>query len=248
MALAQARLLALVSLQLLLPAALALDNGVGLLPPMGWGTWNLFGCWGYNWTENDVRGMADAMVSSGMKDAGYSYINLDGGWLGARDNESGAPYPNPAMFPSGMPALVDYVHSKGLKFGIYRDRHEGLGHEAVDAKQYAKWKVRMLVVVVVLLLLALLLLLLLLTSLLFYHVQVDYLKNDGYGNSTASYSSGKTATQVYAVMRDAINATGRKMVLNIKFDVEPEGFEAAADISNTWYIRIRPSAVIEFHK
>ena len=81
------------------PAA-ALDNGLGLLPPMGaplpppppasphltrrrrvgpvagWGTWNLFGCWGYNWTEVDVRGMADALVSSGMKDAGYEYINI----------------------------------------------------------------------------------------------------------------------------------------------------------------------------
>jgi alpha-galactosidase len=130
----------------------------------GWGTWNLFGCWGYNWTETDVRGMADALVASGMKDAGYQYVNLDGGWLGSR-TEDGTPVPNPAMFPSGMPALVDYVHAKGLKFGIYRDRHEGLGFEAADARQYAAW-------------------------------ECDYVKNDGYGNSTQQYSHGMTATEV----------------------------------------------------
>jgi alpha-galactosidase len=130
----------------------------------GWGTWNLFGCWGYNWTEVDVRQMADAIVKSGMKDAGYSYVNLDGGWMGSRE-EDGTPIPNPTMFPSGMAALAQYVHSKGLRFGIYRDRHEGLGHEVADAKQFAKW-------------------------------ECDYVKNDGYGNSTEAYSNGMTATEV----------------------------------------------------
>jgi alpha-galactosidase len=97
------------------------------------------------------------------------------------------------------------VHSKGLKFGIYRDRHEGLGHEEADAKQYAAWK-------------------------------CDYVKNDGYGNSSQAYSGGLTATQVYARFRDAVNATGRPMLLNVKFDVEPEGFSSASEIANTWRV------------
>merc|ERR1712166_317473 len=192
-------------LLLVAPRTAALDNGLGQLPIMGWSTWNLFGCWGTNWTEVDIRQMADALVSSGMADAGYSYINLDGGWLGGRDPATGAPYPNAAMFPSGIPALVDYVHNKGLRFGIYRDRHEGLGHEEIDAKQYAAWK-------------------------------CDYVKNDGYGNSSQSYSHGQTATQVYADFRDAVNATGRPMALNIKFDVEPEGFASAFEIANSYRI------------
>ena len=68
--------------------------------------------------------MADAMVSSGMADAGYTYVNLDAGWLGGRGAD-GTPHEDKRMFPSGMAALVEYVHSKGLKFGIYRDRHLG---------------------------------------------------------------------------------------------------------------------------
>lgn len=189
-------LLSTTILLLRLRSAAALDNGVGQLPIMGWGTWNLFGCWGYNWTEVDVRQMADALVSSGMKKAGYTYINLDGGWLGGRDNVTGVPYPNPSMFPSGMPALVDYVHSLGLKFGIYRDRHRGLGYEVVDAQTYAKWKCDyvkndgygksgcFLI-----------------TTLGDVFILPTKNTSNATGNSTQSYSHGQTATEVYARFR-----------------------------------------------
>ena len=92
---------------LLFAHTFALDNGVGLTPTMGWGTWNLFGCYAVNWNETIIREMADAMVSSGMKEAGYSYINLDGGWLGGRNTATGAPHGDLTKFPSGIPALVD---------------------------------------------------------------------------------------------------------------------------------------------
>ena len=90
---------------------------LALTPPMGWNTWNKFGA---NVSEELIRQTADAMVSTGMKDAGYQYINLDDTWQGDRDAQ-GFIQPDPKRFPSGMKALADYVHSKGLKLGIYSD-------------------------------------------------------------------------------------------------------------------------------
>src|SRR5947208_94202 len=75
-------------------------------PPMGWNSWNNFGC---NVSEKLIRDVADAMVSSGMRDAGYRYVNVDDCWHGARDS-SGFIHPDPTRFPSGMKALADYVH------------------------------------------------------------------------------------------------------------------------------------------
>ena len=86
-------------------------------PPMGWNSWNHFGC---DVTEELIRETADAMVTSGMRDAGYLYVNIDDCWHGERDKD-GFIQPNPERFPSGMKALADYVHSKGLKLGIYSD-------------------------------------------------------------------------------------------------------------------------------
>ena len=88
---------------------------LALTPPMGWNTWNKFGC---NVNEKLIREAADALVSSGMKDAGYTYIVIDDCWHGDRDS-LGFIHENKEHFPSGMKAVVDYVHSKGLKFGIY---------------------------------------------------------------------------------------------------------------------------------
>src|SRR3569833_2203956 len=108
-------------------------------PPMGWNSWNKFGC---KVDEGMIRGMADAMVSSGMKDAGYTYIVIDDCWLVSRDAD-GNIVPDPEHFASGIKALADYVHSKGLKFGLYSDagtktcagRPGSRGHEYQDAMQ-----------------------------------------------------------------------------------------------------------------
>ncbi|MHC1479188.1 glycoside hydrolase family 27 protein [Frateuria aurantia] len=112
-------------------------------PPMGWNSWNHFA---EHISDAEVRAMADAMVSSGMRDAGYTYINIDDGWQGGRDAK-GNIHPN-ARFPD-MRALADYVHARGLKLGIYSSPglHTcagftgSLGHEAQDAATYAAWGV-----------------------------------------------------------------------------------------------------------
>ncbi len=106
-------------------------------PPMGWNSWNKFAC---NVSETLIREMADAMVSNGMKDAGYHYVVIDDCWQVSRD-ASGNIVPDAKRFPSGMKALADYVHSKGLKFGVYSDagaktcqgRPGSNGYEVEDA-------------------------------------------------------------------------------------------------------------------
>ena len=168
-------------------AAFAQDNpvskGLALTPPMGWNTWNKFGC---NVSDELVRGMADAMVKSGMKDAGYQYIVIDDCWQVSRD-ASGNIVADAQHFPNGIKALADYVHSLGLKFGIYSDagtktcagRPAGLGHEYQDAIMYASWG-------------------------------VDYLKYDW-----CSTLPGQDAKSSYANIRQALDASGRPIVLSI---------------------------------
>ncbi len=125
--------------------AKALDNGLALTPPMGWNSWNKFQC---GVSEDLVKSAADALVSSGMKDVGYEYVVIDDCWQVARD-AAGNVVVDAKFFPSGMKALGDYVHSKGLKFGIYSDaglktcagRPGSAGHEYQDAIQYAAWGV-----------------------------------------------------------------------------------------------------------
>src|ERR1039458_2831502 len=96
----------------------ALDNGLARTPPMGWNSWNKFSC---NVSEDLIKQAADAIVSSGMKDAGYQYVVIDDCWQVDRDAE-GNIVPDAKHFPSGIKALADYVHAKGLKFGMYSDR------------------------------------------------------------------------------------------------------------------------------
>jgi len=116
---------------------------VAATPPMGWSSWNHFG---EKVTAADVRAAADALVSSGMRDAGYVYVNIDDGWQGKRDAQ-GNIHPN-ARFPD-MKALADYVHARGLKLGLYTSPGSktcagfagSLGHEAQDARTYARWGV-----------------------------------------------------------------------------------------------------------
>ncbi|AWB65540.1 alpha-galactosidase [Saccharobesus litoralis] len=119
---------------------------LGKTPPMGWNSWNKYHCEGIN--ETIIRKQADAMVSSGMKEAGYEYIVIDDCWQNGRD-EDGRILADKSKFPSGIKALADYVHSKGLKFGLYSDagtktcagRPGSRGYEFMDAKTYAEWGV-----------------------------------------------------------------------------------------------------------
>ncbi len=163
-------------------AVFAQNDTLAATPPMGWNSWNKFGC---NVNEEIIRQMADAMVSSGMKDAGYQYIVIDDCWQVERDKD-GNIVPDPKHFPSGMAAVADYVHSKGLKFGLYSDagtktcagRPGSRGHEYQDARQYAAW-------------------------------HIDYLKYDWCNTST------QDAPSTYALMREALNASGRPIVLSV---------------------------------
>ena len=124
-----------------------------LTPPLGWNSWNVFH---ENINENQIKEIADAMVNSGLKDAGYIYLNLDDNWMDTKRDAQGNLQNNPTTFPSGMKALADYVHAKGLKFGLYGDRGKRTchhynsnwqsqsgsnGHEEQDAKKLAEWGV-----------------------------------------------------------------------------------------------------------
>ena len=118
-------------------------TGLAPTPPMGWMTWNYFGT---DINENIIREIADAMVANGMVKAGYDHIMIDDGWQGGRDNKNNI-IPDPKNFPSGIKALADYVHSKGIKLGIYSDAAQltcagytaSLGFEEQDAKTFASW-------------------------------------------------------------------------------------------------------------
>jgi alpha-galactosidase len=122
-------------------AQLAPSQLVAQTPPMGWNSWNFFA---ERVTDKDIRAAADNLVATGMKDAGYIFVNIDDTWQGERD-ANGVLHTN-ARFPD-MKALADYVHSKGLKIGIYAGPGTktcggyagSLGHEEQDAKMYADW-------------------------------------------------------------------------------------------------------------
>ncbi|HKS67878.1 MAG TPA: glycoside hydrolase family 27 protein [Candidatus Acidoferrales bacterium] len=160
------------------------DNGLARTPPMGWNSWNKFAG---KVTDKDVRDMADAMVSSGMKDAGYTYINIDDTWEGQRDANGNIT--SNLKFPD-MKALADYVHSKGLKIGIYSSPgpktcagYEGsYGHEQQDANTYAAWG-------------------------------FDYLKYD-WCSAGEIYKTGEMQP-VYQKMGDALLKTGRPIVFSL---------------------------------
>ena len=142
------RLLALLAALLTLAATPAFAqkfDGLASTPPMGWNSWNKFAC---NVNEQLVRETADAMVSTGLRDAGYRYVNIDDCWHGERDAQ-GFIHEDRQRFPSGMKALADYVHARGLLFGVYSDagwktcggRPGSRGHEFQDAQTYAAWGV-----------------------------------------------------------------------------------------------------------
>jgi alpha-galactosidase len=191
-------------IQLMFAACLNAADGwddLARTPPMGWNSWNTFRL---EINEDLVKGIADTFVEKGLKDAGYEYIVIDDGWQIDRD-ETGNIIVDPKKFPSGIKALADYVHSKGLKFGIYSDAGYltcggfpgSLGHEYQDARQYAAWG-------------------------------VDYLKYDwcNTGNQSAPDS--------YRLMRNALRAAGRPIVFSICEWGVSKPWTWAPEVGNLW--------------
>ncbi|MEU1571911.1 RICIN domain-containing protein [Streptomyces collinus] len=185
----------------------AAPGSPALTPPLGWNSWNSFGC---GITEAQVRQAADAMVSTGMKGAGYKYVVVDDCWFDPQRDAAGNLRANPTKFPSGMKALGDYIHSKGLKFGIYQAPNEktcaqgvgtypgstgSKGHEAQDAATFASWG-------------------------------VDYLKYDWCSGS------GTLNEQIarFTLMRDALRATGRPIV----YSINPNSFHSPTGDKYDW--------------
>lgn len=157
-------------------------ENLAMTPPMGWNSWNKFGC---DVSEKLLKETADAMVSSGLRDAGYEYIVIDDCWQIGRDS-MGFIVADPKRFPSGIKALADYIHSKGLKFGIYScagtktcaGRPGGRGHEFQDAYMYAQWG-------------------------------VDYLKYDWCS------SDGQNQKESYTLMSTKLKEAGRPIVFSL---------------------------------
>jgi alpha-galactosidase len=190
-------------------SAVALENGLARTPPMGFNNWNATGCTSA-FNESFVLGVADTFVSAGLKDVGYQYVNIDDCWaLPSRDSD-GNLVPDPVRFPHGIKYVADYVHGKGLKFGIYSSAGTktcntngfpgGLYHEQQDANLWASWG-------------------------------VDYLKYDNCNNQNVD------AQTRYKAMRDALANTGRPIVYSIcewGRTGPPKVWEWGGDVGNLW--------------
>ena len=170
-------------------------------PPMGWNSWNTFRL---EINEDVVKGIADVFVEKGFKDAGYKYIVIDDGWQISRDKK-GNIIANPEKFPSGIKALIDYIHSKGLKMGIYSDAGYktcgefpgSRGYEYQDARQYAAWG-------------------------------VDYLKYD------FCFTGNQSAPDSYQLMRNALETAGRPIVFSICEWGSQQPWEWGEGIGHLW--------------
>lgn len=177
-------------------------ENLAMTPPMGWNSWNSFQCDGVN--ETVIKEMADAMVEKGFKDAGYEYIVIDDCWQIGRD-EKGYIVVDKDKFPSGIKSLVEYVHAKGLKFGIYSDagtktcagRPGSKGFEMEDAETYAQWG-------------------------------VDYLKYDW------CHTEGQDAIESYTLMRDALYKAGRPIVFSLCEWGENKPWKWAKEVGHLW--------------
>ncbi|WP_070029596.1 glycoside hydrolase family 27 protein [Streptomyces sp. F-1] len=183
------------------PAA-ALGNGLALTPQMGFNDWNAYGC---NVSESLIKSTAQAMHTNGMQAAGYTYVNIDDCWMTHSRDSSGRLVPDPAKFPDGIKGTADYVHSLGLKLGIYEDAGTAtcagypgsLGHETTDAQSFASWG-------------------------------VDYLKYDNCNNN------GVAAQTRYTAMRDALAATGRPILYSLCNWGQDNVWTWGANVGNSW--------------
>jgi alpha-galactosidase len=176
--------------------------GLALTPPMGWNSWNTFQT---NINEKMVMEIADSMVSSGMKDAGFTYIVLDDGWMAMERNSNGDLVPDPKKFPNGIKVVADYVHAKGLKFGLYNCAgtktcagYPGTrGYEYQDARFYAS-------------------------------AGIDYLKYDW------CYTDGINAKEAYNTMSRALTLTGRHIIFSLCEWGQSNPWEWAANTGHLW--------------
>ncbi|XP_071734700.1 alpha-galactosidase-like [Rutidosis leptorrhynchoides] len=180
-----------------------LENGLGRTPQMGWNSWNHFGC---NIEEKLIRETADAMVSTGLAAAGYKYVNLDDCWAELNRDSKGNFIPKAATFPSGIKALADYVHNKGLRLGIYSDAGTqtcskqmpgSLGREEQDAKTFASWG-------------------------------IDYLKYDNCNNQ------GISPKDRYPKMTKALQNSGRSIFYSLCEWGEQDPATWAHNVGNSW--------------
>lgn len=186
------------------PKAMVGYNNLALTPAMGWSSWNHYGCSGVN--ETVIEQQATAMVSSGLKAAGYTYINLDDCWMAAKRDANGNLVPDPTKFPDGMPALVSYVHGLGLKIGLYEDvgtttcdngNPGSSGHYQQDANTFAAWG-------------------------------IDYIKMDWCSNS------GLDPQTAYTQFSQALAATNSNIVFSICDWGTKEPWNWAPAIANSW--------------
>lgn len=180
-----------------------LENGLGRTPPMGWNSWNHFHC-GIN--EGLIKETADAMVNTGLASLGYQYVNLDDCWAEQDRDSQGNMVARGSTFPSGIKSLADYVHSKGLKLGIYSDAGSqtcsntmpgSLDHEEQDAKTFASW-------------------------------EVDYLKYDNCNNQNIDPHTR------YIKMGKALQNSGRSIFYSLCEWGQEDPATWAADVGNSW--------------
>ena len=191
----------LLSLATALPAH-ALGNGLALTPQMGFNDWNAYGC---NVSESLIKSTAVAIHNDGMQAAGYQYVNIDDCWMTPSRNSAGQLVPDPNKFPDGISGTATYVHSLGLKLGIYEDAGTNtcagypgsLGHESTDAQTFASWG-------------------------------VDYLKYDNCNNQ------GVSAQARYTTMRDALAATGRPILFSLCDWGQENVWTWGANAGNSW--------------
>jgi len=220
---AKLALLPVLCLGVSLQAAASAPARLGATPQMGFNNWNSTHCRD-EFNEQMIRGIADKIVSLGLRDAGYRYVNVDDCWANWQRDKDGKLQANPKRFPSGMKALADYIHSRGLKFGVYssagtstceplqenRGFPGGLGHEKEDAASFAAWG-------------------------------VDYLKYDNCNNQKIP------ALQRYTAMADALRATGRPIFFSVcewgenkpwlwagKPPVDAQSWRTTGDISDSY--------------
>jgi alpha-galactosidase len=181
-------------------------EGLALTPPMGWNSFNTFGC---EPNEQLVMEITDAMVSTGLKDMGYTYINIDDGWMTSERDAHGNLIPNPGWFPNGLKYVTDYIHSKGLKAGIYlgcglltyNDKPGSLGYEQQDADLIAA-------------------------------MGFDLLKYDR--RCLPEDPPGRSSKTEYILMSQALRNTGRPILFSLCEHGGSEPWTWAAEVGHMW--------------
>ena len=186
--------------------AWAKDETLALTPPMGFNPWNAFGC---EVSDELIREIADALVATGLREAGYQYVNIDDCWSRHERDAQGRLVADPERFPEGIEGTAAYVHSLGLKLGLYADAGTltcadypgSLGYEEIDAQTFADWG-------------------------------VDYLKYDNCDNQ--GDGSREDAIARYQAMADALDATGRPIVYSICEWGRTQPWEWAGEVGHLW--------------